>query len=903
MTGTPTEQMPKQVAPHFLFRPLLVVFTEAARTTDRQQIAKEGLFGCTDSRSGEQDVWEAIDIRVLYRTDSEQGGSTAAKQSHALEDVAAAMGTPYPEAVSMMVGDSGWASEGDDNFLNSSVRLKATVGLPCIPTLCSAEAAPEPWKFTALAAGSLPKPVHLVNHVGQLLTGAVRALYRTLPTLGDNKLAVSAVELREQAHRDATVEMLAAMGAPKLLGTNSPELAALQRLVFPISATAPSMRFVKCLNAGKSGAKVAVLEVEGEAPVVVKIGTPLALQSELYGYSTVMDRKLRTGVGANALYGQGRNGLVMAQVVPSDASQVDGSSKDAVGTWYGLLAYAYAGPPTRDTQLRSLGDQVRNALKDAKRRDEVLDSLKHTLDSTIAVLHHGARAQRRTLWQSFGQVLPPLLAMRVNQSSELQTCAVVMTFEEGADKSWYAADAAQFRAAASVAEQANVAAQKPLIHLRRMSLHDLEGSGLEGTKPSAQLRHPRLGMRIQVQFVPSLQAHCDSHAAPITTTLAAQWANRPWIRRGCRFDVAGEAVSCHEVLRRDELDRLRTPAAGSGMAWGARHVFLTGSMTTSTQSGEGARQQHDNSDTPPKGVDTAHALRLIDITFQTAVGATHGDLNLENIMFSAQDKTGWLIDFEHSRNDGAIAYDYAKLIVETINHHLLPQIDDVCGVVSRPAFSPSNPDSGKLFSSMATMLLETIADSMAIDMERGQISTLAQHKITLAVRKGVDLERPLILLDDYEKPTLPGGIAFLLEVIATLLRAARAALKAAYNNDQAALANRDLARAIGAYAFASKKFKKGPALSSHRAALETLATRCLQIGIPGLAALFAGGGSGVPNASDPHAFLMYWLNSRSTTKENSSSYTGETPAESATSASDSHLAAEQNTTAQTQATA
>ncbi|HLP89636.1 MAG TPA: hypothetical protein VK184_13720 [Nostocaceae cyanobacterium] len=55
----------------------------------------------------------------------------------------------------------------------------------------------------------------------------------------------------------------------------------------------------------------------------------------------------------------------------------------------------------------------------------------------------------------------------------------------------------------------------------------------------------------------------------------------------------------------------------------------------------------------------------------------HGDLNLNNILYAANETVGWLIDFERVKEKGLVAYDLAKLEGEIWVNHLLPYIREL----------------------------------------------------------------------------------------------------------------------------------------------------------------------------------------------------------------------------------
>ena len=683
-----------------------------------------------------------------------------------------------------------------------------------------------------------------------MLTECVTSLYRARPTLNDDKLVTSSTGLASDAQRRATRGTLKSLGAPEQLDLHSKELDALQRLILPIAPGARRMRIVRQYTDGKSGAVVAAVDVEGEADVIIKVGSPLALQSELYGYSTVMDRKLRTGVGGNALYGQGRNGLTI--------TKVDGA---APPRWLALLAYSYAGPPGSATAPQSLDEVLRSASEHFDQRDTALAKLKQTLSTTVTALHADATKQSRTLWQNFGQVLPPLLALRVAQG-EKTSIAASITFAEGPNKAWLARDAAAFRAGAGFAEATagsehktgQDAPRSPLLHLQRLSLHELSGGPGDDKMAGAQLRHPRLGMRVQLDC-PATYLKPDGSTPHNFTTLADEWHGQPWLRRGCRFDAAGKAIGLGEssLLAKDMDAYLDHADADSGsVAWSARQLFLP-----SFQYRRGADWK------PFEGA----ALRYIDITFPTAVGATHGDLNLKNVFFTGDDKTGWLIDFEHTRSDGAIAYDYAKLIVEIINHHLLPQVRAICAIATGSSLDAPAALSVS-FSQNAQFLLHVVADCLGTEPAEGAMPMFAATKRVLSTLKDYNPAILLPFVADYHDTSPLGCLAFTLEAIAQVSRTALKSLKKVYKDKDAAAM--DLQRAVGAYAFASKKFFKQERQQDERRALEGFATTCLRLGIPGLADAAA---AAVPTGSEPaesrgiapptgaqqQHFLLHWL--------------------------------------------
>lgn len=792
--------------PPLRFRPVLVVWTDDAAAKHNLQAARSTLV------IGEgKPLHDGVDLRVVYRTASSTNG--------ALADIACPNATDRPESISMYVGNTKWGNEECQFFIDSRVRAKLVAMIPCVATV-EATDRKGPWALNPLTEDSSH-----VDQIAKCMRDCVEKLYRALPVLDDEKLITKAALLDEK-ERKATEQLLKGLGAPAQLDIASPELQALQRLVFPISPGAARMRIVKLYNEGKSGATVAAVNIEGEADVIIKVGSTLAMQSELYGYSTVMDRKLRTGVGANALYGQGRNGMTITQVQP------DGPER-----WLALLAYSYAGPPGQQEPPKSLREWIDTAIKRPDLRAAVLSKVQQTLDSTVSALHRGARVHGRTLWQSFGQVLPPLLAIRV-ASAPSGSATTRVEFVGGVDKTFLASDAEAFRTAARLPNSPSCESTRRWIELTRMNVHDLSHEQQGDNRSSMQLRHPRLGVRVI--------ADCPLRLDPTeekvrTLSELDNWVGQPWLRRGCMFDVEGEAIAVAQALPKPEWQALN--------------------LSERAAENYGSPQAHDDGTLYPAarnlflpdGPDqlTSEALHYIAVTFPTAVGATHGDLNINNVLFSGSDITGWLIDFEHARNDGAIAFDYAKLIVETINHVLLAQLSTICRAVAMH-------HNESLFEINARFALDHIADSLALPLAEGALSPLLDIKRSLATYKGADPGKLLPFQFNAQDAGPLAGVAFILEVISRVTQAALRTLKKAHRGNEADAAN-DLYRAVAAYAFASKKFFKRPSDIAHCRALEGFSTRCLHRGIPGLPRQKVAATTG----SDAAAFLHYWLNPES----------------------------------------
>lgn len=58
--------------------------------------------------------------------------------------------------------------------------------------------------------------------------------------------------------------------------------------------------------------------------------------------------------------------------------------------------------------------------------------------------------------------------------------------------------------------------------------------------------------------------------------------------------------------------------------------------------------------------------------FKGSCGKIHGDLNLNNILYPADEKTGFLIDFARAKKHGSIAFDLAWLEAQIWNYYLIP---------------------------------------------------------------------------------------------------------------------------------------------------------------------------------------------------------------------------------------
>lgn len=398
---------------------------------------------------------------------------------------------------------------------------------------------------------------------------------------------------------------------------------------------------------GASGCVVALIGTPGKAPFIVKIGTPFAIAQELRGFLQVIQPKLQNHVSRPVLFRPGRNGALFTDYDPSATASSTGEAT------LGMTLLTLVGQPGNADKPESLSDLLTKALEvPATAGSHLLSRLKTTLTGLIQVLHKDGQVCQRTVWQSYGSHLPPWLELDYTPANDPTTNGAqpsVISYREGGDeRGMLVCDALQLIKLS----------ESTVGHMQfeRMGLFQVESSG---SKTKVEMFHPRLGVRFLVNVR-------SEH--PDFAEVACDLPQQAWLRRGHYVDalLRLKERSSIELYRSAAVKAIETKKYGPDLI--SPLEFFMGVKPTD--------------DKPNSRPNSALAEAVLHLTFPTAIGAIHGDLNLGNMLFSGDDSLGWMIDFDRSVAQGPIATDYAKLQIEVLQHHGFKLIYALAGILA-----------------------------------------------------------------------------------------------------------------------------------------------------------------------------------------------------------------------------
>ena len=419
----------------------------------------------------------------------------------------------------------------------------------------------------------------------------------------------------------------------------------LQRLVaslFP-SAKWVTPRRVVVSGRSRSLRGTFVVDVEGAegqtAKRFVKLASWPAIVGEWLAYRRVIEPRLSSHVAQIA------SGPVM----------VGGAGRGGGGRLErsGAIAYSLVGFP-ESGELRSLGERLR-----AGAESGVARQVEETFSRVLRGLYRSRRRVVRSLWSWLGDVLPPLFTGVLvpldgpeGDLAKERQWTVNASWIGVADRQDEAKSAAE---AVRVVEESKIDDESEATPWeypkgRMVWLNGFEFSEMAAGGESAQLgyltlRHPILGFRIRLRGVPD----------DVRDRFGAAW-----LRPGMPVHVG--AVLDGRSRDLSTLAAMVDGAAGRG-GFASREALL--------------RKCRENWGWSTVAVDplTVFAYcadeRRLQFGVEAWEGPIHGDLNLENLMFSGRDGPAWLIDFDNAVERGMIAFDLAKLEVEIWNHEIL----------------------------------------------------------------------------------------------------------------------------------------------------------------------------------------------------------------------------------------
>lgn len=402
---------------------------------------------------------------------------------------------------------------------------------------------------------------------------------------------------------------------------------------------------VKCMQ-GLSGALVFAAKSGRSAPKLIKMTTWDAAVSEYEGARFVVSPRLRSFAASVITPGNGTGPSLIEQ-------QPDGQNNASV-LRFGLLVYPIVATPGNSLVINSLGDLIQPERLQGEAVPQLVEKLDRTLEQVLGQLHcDGRKPARDTLWGWLGRYLPPLLAIRLvagdagHPDGPSRDPLVVPSYRDQG----YKADAAALLAEACWREIfATLPREKGQGGWPRVKVC---GAIVDEIGPEQLIvRVPDLGFRIVCEHQ-DLQQTLDGLG---------------FLKVGHPVDVEGE-LSIHDHGDWRGL-WMGPPPQEDGDSEAA-------SDENQALARERLRRYLGAAELIPATVTGLESLPF-SVTFEARRAAIHGDLNLNNIQFSGDNGLGWLIDFDRADEAGMLAIDFAKLEIELLSHHVIPELDRLC---------------------------------------------------------------------------------------------------------------------------------------------------------------------------------------------------------------------------------
>lgn len=560
------------------------------------------------------------------------------------------------------------------------------------PVLCNDQAANEKaWKefgnvLVHLLTRRYPDvPCFLMTStwsLGKLQAGLVRGgawcIGRTRSSEETHGYALTATVLTEHLDADAELRHGAFRGNPfpgqfepdvskqagqellQRLGLTSPLVSSaegcnLQRSIATLFPQASRVEPVLVLGHGRSAASatffVRTENVSGAgATRFLKTGAWSMIQREALAFRRVIYPHLNSH--AAGLLGR-----------PVATASADGCAPS------GTIAYSLAGFPEGYRNLLSLHDLLKTLKRKPATATVVADALRRTLESVVRPLHQTScsvqssrlRKGRRPLGQWLGNALPPVLTGELvefaSETTALETPCLVSQLDLGykRDVAWVLANAdlagvLSPDSALAGSDQIRQEAEPTLVRFKGFPLSEVSWENGADDWVEIVLVHPDLGLRLGLR----------ARASTLDDGLRALWA-----RPDLRMDVVAKLDFVNR--KHDVLER------GIARSWAACGLGGDDSRRAFAKQRFAGESFVD----PLSVLHGEHALPWSD-TIEAHEGSIHGDLNLQNILFpDGASGTGWLIDFERAEAQGMPAFDLAKLEIEILQHHVMPEVERI----------------------------------------------------------------------------------------------------------------------------------------------------------------------------------------------------------------------------------
>lgn len=460
---------------------------------------------------------------------------------------------------------------------------------------------------------------------------------------------------------------------------------ALQKLIASLLPNATLVEPIKVLITGKSKAEATffVSPSTGQdklATRFIKIGPWLSVQKEYLAYQSIIHPRLNSHT-ANLIHRP-----ILAEGEAGEMPK-------------GALMYSLAGLPEDYQNLQSLDELIRKHLENTQDDKILLERLQKTLENVLYILYRSETYQQKKqpLWRWLGDSLPPLytgILIPLPQTSyeeldDPKTQKVLVLDSKTAQgykntAAWTLAsfDLTQINIELEQQRQnclVNKLSENPShwvneidktykrVLLDGWHLYSVDWENGDLGNGVVTLIHPDLGIKILLR----------GQGEDIRRRFGATW-----IRPGMSVKV----LACLDIDNQEqEKIKRKINENLSNLGW----LNNLDKESTSNDIFDYILQKFaevnslsQDSLTSPFKVFGQNSILPHHYTIAAHAGVIHGDLNLNNLLYTSGDSVGWLIDFELVKEQGMIAFDLAKLEVEIWNHHLSPYLATVAKIIA-----------------------------------------------------------------------------------------------------------------------------------------------------------------------------------------------------------------------------
>ncbi|HAZ44472.1 MAG TPA: hypothetical protein DDW76_09445 [Cyanobacteria bacterium UBA11369] len=481
-------------------------------------------------------------------------------------------------------------------------------------------------------------------------------------------------QLRLDSNTVAKRQLLNKLGI-KQLETENFQSQALRKLIAKLFPTADSVEPVKVLTSGKSQAQATffvtpISQEDQLATRFIKIGSWFSIQKEYLAYQRVIQPRLNSYTA---------NIIQKPILTEGDSGQMP----------WGALMYSLAGLPEDYNNLKSLHELFEQYMEKLGGDIFLLERLSNTLENVLLPFYQSGISKSvisKPLGYWLGDILPPLytgvlipLTLTPLEIIEQATDAIALISPTSQTDSntvtWQLTSLTLTQLNSQLQSQREDCDKNSILEplhddisilekpYKRILLFNWCLSGVEWEEGNPKegsiiLVHPQLGIRILLR----------GQTQDIRLRFGATWL-RPnmFVKVLACLDTQNQEFRKIDKNIKENISIIDALPNKTSCSESEKLTYLLRVF-------EDENQLNKQSLRSPFQAFGDNSSLLYGQEIEGREGAIHGDLNLNNILYPANETVGWLIDFERVKEQGMIAFDLAKLEVEIWNHHLSPYI-------------------------------------------------------------------------------------------------------------------------------------------------------------------------------------------------------------------------------------